>query len=58
MNMNSPDMTKTIILEFIYQVNSNSNYIVCYFNIVVTTTTHLFIICRYHEDMYKPRVKM
>jgi hypothetical protein len=57
-DINTSDTTKSIILGYIYQVNSNSNYTVYYFNIEITTTTHLFIICRYQEDMYKPRVKM
>ena len=58
MDMVTSDTTKFISHGFIFQVNSSSNYEIYSFCIMSKITMHLFITCRYSEDLYKPRVKM
>ena len=56
--MTRPDTTKSISHTFIFQVISSSNYQIYYYIFMSKITTHLFVIHRYAEDLYKPCVKM
>ena len=56
--MTSSDTIESIINMHNFQVNSCGKYNVCYFIINDKNTTHLFLTCRYPEDLHKPRVKM
>ena len=56
--MTISDTPKSISDGFIYQVISSSDSILYYLIIRERITTYLFMLCRYHADLYKPRVKM
>ena len=48
------DTTESTINKNIFQVISNNHYQTYYYILMNKITTHLFIICRYREDLYKP----
>ena len=58
MDMIILDTTKSISDGFIYQVISSSDSKLYYLIIRDRITTYLCIMCRYRQDLYKPRVKM
>ena len=54
--MSTADTTKYTARKYIFQVNSSSNFRICYFIIMSNITTSGFFICRVRRD--RPRVKM
>ena len=58
MDKTTPDMTKDIALIHIVQVISITNILLYYFGNKNKNTTPSFIVGRYTEVLYKPRVKM
>jgi hypothetical protein len=57
-DMTISDTTKITTREYIYQVNSSTNIRIYYFIIQIKDTTLYFILYRFTEDLYTPRVKM
>jgi hypothetical protein len=56
--MPTSDTTKSITKRYIFQVISIHNYKLYFGTVREKDTTHLYITCRYPEDLHKPRVKM